>query len=262
MHDDFQRFALDLERALAAREITAAFQPQIAVSDGSLVGVEALARWTHPERGPVSPEVFVELAERTGMLAELTARVLSEVAEDDDWFGSSVQLAVNVSASQLEDPTLYRMLDDLFAERFSDPRRLVVEVTESVRIEHPERVAGPLAALADAGVTVSVDDFGAGHSSFERVEALHATELKLDRSLVQPRSRRREVAQIVTEAHNRGMRVVGEGVERRDQFDRLIEAGCDRAQGFWIATPQPRESLVDWYRGWTRSRSGGGLSLA
>jgi len=239
-------FARDFQIALAQRQVLAAYQPQIDVADSSVVGVEALARWTHPERGAVSPDVFVDVAQKSGLLPLLTARIISDVTAEYT-AGCSIDVAVNVSATQLEDPSLYDMFEGAFATGRCDPRTLIVEVTESRRIRNPERVAAPLQALAAAGVTISVDDFGTGHSSFARAEALQAREIKLDRSLVQPDERAHEVAQIITEAHDRGMRVVGEGVEDRSQFDRLADAGCDRAQGFWIAKPQPAKALRSWY---------------
>ena len=244
-------FARDFEIALAQRQVIAAYQPQIGVADGAVVGVEALARWTHPERGAVAPDVFVDVAQRTGLLPLLTARIISDVTAEYIP-GCTIDVAVNVSATQLEDPALYDMFDGAFETGRCDPTTLIVEVTESHSIAHPERVAKPLEALAAAGVTISVDDFGTGHSSFARVEALHARELKLDRSLVQADDRVREVAQIITEAHRRGIRVVGEGVERREQLDRLADAGCDRAQGYLISRPQRPKALLTWYR--ARSR--------
>jgi len=247
-----EAFARDLEIALAQRHVLAAYQPQIDVTDGAVVGVEALARWTHPARGPVPPDVFVDVAQKTGLLPLLTARILADVTAEYVP-GCSIDVAVNVSATQLEDPSLYDMFEGAFATGRCDPKTLIVEVTESRRIQHPERVAAPLEALAAAGVTISVDDFGTGHSSFARAEALHASELKLDKSLVQPEERATEVAQIISEAHRRGIRVVGEGVEHRAQMDRLAAAGCDRAQGFWIAKPQPAESLRSWYHERTQS---------
>ncbi|MEV8214686.1 EAL domain-containing protein [Leifsonia sp. NPDC077715] len=244
-------FARDLEIALAQRQVLAAYQPQVAVADGAVVGVEALARWTHPARGPIAPDVFVDVAQKTGLLPLLTARIISDVTSEYVP-GCVIDVAVNVSATQLEDPSLYDMFDGAFATGRCNPNTLVVEVTESHSIEHPERVAAPLEALAARGVTISVDDFGTGHSSFARVESLHARELKLDRSLVQDDSRVREVAQIITEAHHRGIRVVGEGVEEQLQFDRLAEAECDRAQGYWISKPQPANALRSWYRARTK----------
>lgn len=246
-------FARDLQIALAQRQVVAAYQPQVDVADGTVVGVEALARWRHPRQGDIPPDVFVDVAQKTGLLPLLTARIISDVTAEYIP-GCTIDVAVNVSATQLEDPSLYDMFDGAFASGRCDPNTLIVEVTESHSIDHPERVAAPLEALAAAGVTISVDDFGTGHSSFARVESLHARELKLDRSLVQADDRVREVAQIITEAHKRGMRVVGEGVENRGQFDRLAAAGCDRAQGYWIAKPQPAKSLLSWYRA---RRSGG-----
>lgn len=246
-------FARDFEIALAQRQVIAAYQPQVDVADGTVVGVEALARWSHPERGDVPPDVFVDIAQQTGLLPLLTARIISDVTAEYI-HGCTIDVAVNVSATQLEDPALYDMFDGAFATGRCDPNSLIVEVTESHSVDHPERVAAPLEALAAAGVTISVDDFGTGHSSFARAESLHARELKLDKSLVQSDQRVREVAQIITEAHRRGMRVVGEGVENRRQFDRLAAAGCDRAQGYWIAKPQPAKALLSWYRA---RRSGG-----
>ncbi|MDR6969819.1 EAL domain-containing protein [Leifsonia shinshuensis] len=240
-------FARDFEIALAQRQVIAAYQPQIDVADGSMVGVEALARWTHPEHGPVAPDVFVDVAQKTGLLPLLTARIISDVTAEYIP-GCTIEVAVNVSATQLEDPSLYDMFEGAFATGRCNPTTLTVEVTESHSIAHPERVAAPLEALAAAGVTISVDDFGTGHSSFARVESLHARELKLDKSLVQSEERVHEVAQIITEAHRRGIRVVGEGVETQLQLDRLAAAGCDRAQGYLISKPQPADVLVDWYR--------------
>lgn len=240
-------FARDLEIALAQRQVVAAYQPQIDVAAGTVVGVEALARWTHPERGAVAPDVFVDVAQRSGLLPLLTARIISDVTAEYIP-GCTIDVAVNVSATQLEDPSLYDLFDGAFATGRCDPHTLTVEVTESHSIEHPERVAALLEALAAAGVTISVDDFGTGHSSFARAESLHARELKLDKSLVQSDDRVREVAQIITEAHRRGIRVVGEGVEKRSQLDRLADAGCDRAQGYWIARPQRAKPLLAWYR--------------
>jgi len=240
-------FARDLEIALAQRQVTAAYQPQIDVTDGAMVGVEALARWTHPGRGVVAPDVFVDIAQKAGLLPLLTARIIADVTTEYIP-GCTIDVAVNVSATQLEDPSLYDMFEGAFATGRCDPKTLTVEVTESQRIARPERVAGPLRALAAAGVTISVDDFGTGHSSFARVEALHARELKLDKSLVQADDRVHEVAQIITEAHRQGIRVVGEGVERREQLDRLADAGCDRAQGYLISQPQGAKAIFSWYR--------------
>ncbi|MGN6760491.1 MAG: EAL domain-containing protein [Leifsonia sp.] len=240
-------FARDFQIALAQRQVTVAYQPQIDVSTGSVVGVEALARWTHPRRGAISPDVFVDVAQKSGLLPLLTARVVSDVTAEYIP-GCTIDVAVNVSATQLEDPSLYDMFDGAFSTGRCDPATLTIEVTESHRIAHPDRVAAPLEALTAAGVTISVDDFGIGHSSFGRAEALRAGELKLDNSLVQADHRAGEVAQIIGEAHRRGIRVVGVGVERGTQLDRLAAAGCDRAQGYWIAKPQRASALLAWYR--------------
>jgi EAL domain-containing protein (putative c-di-GMP-specific phosphodiesterase class I) len=247
VEDPIEDFARDLQIALAERQVTAEYQPQIDIASGTLAGVEALARWTHPRHGSVAPDVFVDIAQKTGLLPSLTERIISDVGSAYIR-GCSVDVAVNVSATQLEDPGLYDMFESAFSAGRFEPHTLTVEVTESHSLPHPERVARPLRALAAAGVTISVDDFGTGHSSFARVEALHARELKLDKSLVQAVDRTREVASIIAEAHRRGIRVVGEGVEKREQLDRLAIAGCDRAQGFWISRPLRPKALLSWYR--------------
>ncbi|MDN4613246.1 EAL domain-containing protein [Leifsonia sp. F6_8S_P_1B] len=247
---EFDGLVRDFVHALEARQISAAFQPLVDVATGNLVAAEALARWAHPERGVIAPDVFVAAAETHGMLSALTERILSECSA---WptttaDGRPIAVAINVSASQLRDPSLYRMLDAAFTSGDLDPHTLTLEVTEGERLADSPPVAPWLAGIIAAGVTVSVDDFGIGHSSFRRVEQLGATELKIDRSLVQDVARADTLARVVQEAHDLGLRVVGEGVEHRSDYDRLAAVGCDRAQGFWIARPAPREQFTRWAR--------------
>jgi EAL domain-containing protein (putative c-di-GMP-specific phosphodiesterase class I) len=238
----------DFVHALEARQISAAFQPLVDVATGKLVAAEALARWTHPERGVIAPDVFVAAAEARGMLTALTERILAECKlwPNTTADGRPIAVAINVSASQLRDPSLYRMLDEAFSAGDLDPHALTLEVTEGERLADSPPVTPWLAGIVAAGVTVSVDDFGMGHSSFRRVEQLGATELKLDRSLVQDVASADTLAQVVREAHDLGLRVVGEGVEQRSDYERLVDVGCDRAQGFWIARPAPREQFAQW----------------
>lgn len=247
---EFSGLVRDFVHALEARQISAAFQPLVDVATGKLVAAEALARWTHPERGVIAPDVFVAAAEAHGMLSALTERILAECSAwpNTTADGTLIAVAINVSASQLRDPALYRMLDEAFSTGDLDPRALTLEVTEGERLTDSPPVAPWLAGIVAAGVTVSVDDFGVGHSSFRRVEQLGATELKLDRSLVQDVARADALAEVVREAHDLGLRVVGEGVEQRSDYDRLAAVGCDRAQGFWIARPAPREEFAEWAR--------------
>ncbi len=223
--DDVTRsqLAADLPGAAARGEIVAYYQPLIAIAGGAVVGAEALARWFHPRLGLISPEVFIPLAESIGNIVEIGEFMLDtacEFAATCCGGGSAVDIAVNVSAIQLRDENYAARVLDTAARHGLDPRHLTIEVTESEVVHNIADVGERFALLRSAGVTVSIDDFGTGESSIEQLLALQASELKIDRSLVKDRaaSSRTLLAAVISFAHDKGLRVVAEGIETSDEL--------------------------------------------
>lgn len=240
--------ARELARAIEAHELEVHVQPQIDLTTGEVVAVEGLCRWTHPTLGPVPPAEFVALAEATGVIHDLGLFALRECCRiGRDWRerGIDLAVAVNVSPLQLETDFFFDELERQLAETGIPPADLIVEVTEAERITDYGVVAGRLDVIQRWGVTVSIDDFGSGHSSIDRAVAVHARELKIDRTLVAAGDWA-EVADAVSTARRSGMRVVAEGIETAEQLDRARSAGCDRAQGYYIARPSQPGRFEEW----------------
>jgi EAL domain-containing protein (putative c-di-GMP-specific phosphodiesterase class I) len=243
------RLATDLPAAVREGEIVPVLQPQISIATGEVVGVEVLSRWRHPVLGTVPPAVFIPIAESTELIHDLGRLMVGtgcRIAAAWQQRSTPLDVAVNVAPSQLATDSFYDEVRGEISTAGVDPQRLTVEVTEATVIDDPVTVAQRLDRLRSIGVVVSIDDFGAGHSSVQRVTDLRATELKLDRFLVATRERERLAREAIDFAHARGMRTVGEGVETEDQLARLRRLGCDRAQGFLIAKPAPEKDFATW----------------
>jgi EAL domain-containing protein (putative c-di-GMP-specific phosphodiesterase class I) len=241
---DHLRLAADLDGAVERGEIVPWFQPQLDLASGVIVAVEALSRWEHPELGMVSPGIFIPLAEVSGAIHELGSFMIDEACRRvADWVRRDIglELSVNVSADQLADENFYRHVANRIAELSIPPGRLTLEITESQAIANRGLASARLEALKALGLGVSIDDFGTGHSSVTQVLNLPATELKLDRSLVQDRGHTSGtlIAVTVQLAHERGMTVVAEGIETAGQLSLVSDLGCDRAQGYLIGRPAP-----------------------
>jgi diguanylate cyclase (GGDEF)-like protein len=258
-HHSPDRLALlaDLRRALRqgpdSDGITLYYQPQIGVATGEVVGVEALLRWRHPDRGMVVPDELIRVAEPTPVMRLLTARVLDEViAQVAAWHhaGRPLRAAVNVSVRDLH----ARGIADRIAERLHrygvPPHLLQLEITESALPADPHRVLDSITRLDRMGVAISLDDFGTGYSSLQHIRRLPITELKIDRAFVLGMATDRGDAAIVRSvidlARAFGLRVVAEGVEDERTWRRLAEAGCDAAQGWFHARPMPAPELAVW----------------
>lgn len=242
------RLYAELPRAVSRGQITAHYQPQFDVDSGEIVAVETLARWTHPKFGAVAPSLFIPLAEDLGLIDELGDHMIGlgcDAARDWQRRGRAIEVAVNVSALQLADPDFARRLLRAVEQHQLSPRLLTIEVTESAEILDVSVVAERLDWLRSVGVTISVDDFGTGHSSVEQVLDLRATELKIDQSLVRDESAaaRTLLAAVVTFAHDKGLRVVAEGVETESQLMRVRELRCDRAQGYLLGHPVEKTEI-------------------
>jgi len=249
----------ELRNALENRELELHFQPKADLRTGDVVGVEALLRWRHPERGMVPPDEFIPLAEQTGLMRAITQFVvdtaLTQLAE---WWksGLRVQAAVNVCARDLYDRDFADFLRERLDEHGVPPRALMIEVTESVLMADPARAATTLLSLADVGVGVSLDDFGTGYSSLVHLKRLPVSEVKIDRSFVLRMDVNEDDAAIVRSiidlASALGLRVVAEGVETQESWDRLSVYGCDAAQGWYLAKAMPADMVTSWLADYER----------
>jgi EAL domain-containing protein (putative c-di-GMP-specific phosphodiesterase class I) len=220
---------------------------------GEVVGVEALARWEHPERGWVPPDVFVPLAEHTGLVRRLTTSVLeSSLAQCRRWAdrGLDLPVAVNLSVRDLLDPGLPGQVMEMLDRYGLEARSLQLEITESSVMDQPARALDVLNALADLGLELAIDDFGTGYSSLAYLQRLPVRQLKIDRSFVTQLSDNESDAAIVRSTidlgHSLALTVVAEGVEDARSLDILAEAGCDLAQGYHVARPMPGDAIEAW----------------
>jgi EAL domain-containing protein (putative c-di-GMP-specific phosphodiesterase class I) len=243
----------DLRHAIARGELALHFQPKLRVDDKALAGVEALLRWTHPERGSVSPAVFIPVAERFGLIGELGLWVLEEACRHIRlWHeaGLNIPVAVNLSAHQLRQPDLELRVRDVLKRHRVPPRMLILEITESATMDDIEASLRVFDMLADIGVQLSIDDFGTGYSSLSYLRRLPARQLKIDRSFVRDLAGSFD-AQAIVEAvvrlsHALGLKVVAEGVETEAQARILARLQCDELQGFLFAKPMPEGALLAW----------------
>ncbi|NHC13053.1 putative bifunctional diguanylate cyclase/phosphodiesterase [Motilibacter deserti] len=234
-------------------ELVLHYQPQLDVTDSTIVGVEALARWQHPERGLVAPLDFLGLVERYGLVRPLTLRVLDmALAQARAWRegGRPLRVAVNLSATSLLDSALPDEVGRLLAEHGVPASDLQLEITETAVMSDSVRARAVVAALAGMGVSLSIDDYGTGYSSLAYLRDLDVDELKLDRSFVSdivsdPRSLA-IVSSTVALAHSLGLRLVAEGVEDAATLDMLAGLGCDVSQGFFHSRPIPACELESW----------------
>jgi diguanylate cyclase (GGDEF)-like protein len=243
----------ELRSALQNGQIQVHVQPQGRLSDEQVVRVEALARWRHPELGNVSPDEFIPVAERSGLIGPLTTYVLdSALAACSHWraTGHDIGIAVNLSARSLQDADLVDEVDRLLRRHGVPPHRLTLEVTEGSVMADPARAVALLHRLRDLGVRLSVDDFGTGYSSLSYLKRLPVQEVKIDRSFVTPLREGGEdvaiVRAIVDLGRHLGLEVVAEGIEDQVTWNLLASMGCDLGQGWHLGRPMPAADLLPW----------------
>jgi EAL domain-containing protein (putative c-di-GMP-specific phosphodiesterase class I) len=233
--------ATDLVGAVRRGEISAWFQPQVDVRDGRVVAAEALCRWVHPERGTVSPAEFIPVAEESGLIEEIGVFMVRQSCfAIERW---RIDISVNVSPLQLETAAFTNWLEHQLSGVSLGDSSLTIEITEEQPVRNVSATVRRLDRLRALGVGVAVDDFGAGQSSLKQLRRLHATELKIDRSLVVDEDASTLIAQAVAAARASGVRTVAEGIETQEQLDRITRLGCDRAQGYLLGRPMPREAM-------------------
>ena len=241
----------ELRRAIEVGELVVQYQPQVDLREGVVRGAEALVRWRHPTRGFLGPEDFLAAAEQSGLMRNLTRRVLEEsLRQLKAWRSTGVELdlAVNVSARDLADARFPDELARAIDDHGIDPMWLELEVTESVLLSDRVRTSSMLGRLVDQGVRIAIDDFGVGYSSLGQLKNLRANVLKIDRSFVTSMEvdRRDEaiVSSTIELAHRLGLQVVAEGIETPAHLARLRAAGCDFGQGHLLGRPLPGDQLV------------------
>jgi diguanylate cyclase (GGDEF)-like protein len=239
----------DLARAIAEGELVLHYQPKCDLS-GRVLGVEALVRWAHPQRGLLPPAEFVQVAERTGLVHPLTESVLDQaLAQVRRWLddGRELPVAVNISTRSLLQPGFAERVLTALGANGVPARLLGLEITETTIMEDPERALEVLTQLADAGIRLSIDDFGTGYSSLAYLKVLPVHELKIDRvfvaALTTSERDRVIVDSTVALGARLGLEVVAEGVEDEDTLAALAALGCQQAQGYYFSRPVPAEML-------------------
>lgn len=234
-----------LRRALERDELTVYYQPKAETLSGRITGMEALVRWRHPTRGPVSPAEFIPLAEETGLInsiGEFVLRVACNQAQA--WMRSGIpnlRMAVNLSGNQLQQGGFVDLVRDVLAETGLDPRYLTLEITEGVLMEHARETVSQLHQLSDIGVNIAIDDFGTGYSSLSYLNRFPVDTLKIDQSFIRNMTESSNDAAIVTGiialAHSLCLKVIAEGVETAEQLELLGRVNCDYIQGYYLSEP-------------------------
>ncbi|MHA6494828.1 putative bifunctional diguanylate cyclase/phosphodiesterase [Pseudomonas borbori] len=242
----------ELRRALRRDELELHYQPRLCLDSGRIVGLEALVRWRHRERGLLAPNDFVPLAEESGLIVPLGYWVIARALRDMQWLRGRglppLHMAVNLSFRQFQDSQLLPTLRRLIEERGVDAQWLEFELTETAVMRRSDQVQQTMLALGELGVRFSLDDFGTGFSSFVHLSSLPITLLKVDKSFVGGMGERAESCQLVKAminlAHNLNLEVVAEGVETAEQLALLREFGCDQVQGYLISKALPLSELA------------------
>jgi EAL domain-containing protein (putative c-di-GMP-specific phosphodiesterase class I) len=250
-----RRLALegDLRRAVQKGELVVHYQPVAELKSGKVVAHEALVRWMHPQKGLVPPAEFLQLAEDTGLILGIGEWVLREACRWGTFIGAEhgVQVAVNLSARQFNDPRLIALLRSVLSDSGLPPGLLALEISESAAMHQSEVAASTLKKLKELGVSLAIDDFGSGTSSLVSLRRFPVDRLKIDRGLVAgaPGERDAEslVAGIIGLAHALGLAVVAKGVETQAQKDFLARLACDQAQGFLIGRPVDADQAAEGY---------------
>jgi len=257
---------LDLEdalrKAIAAGDLELHYQPKLSLQSREVTGVEALVRWTHPERGPVSPAKFIPIAEDAGLILDLSRWVLEAACRQlERWSGGDlddVRVAINLSGKQFRESDVDDQIIAAVDAHGFEKSRLELELTEGTLMNDVENTVRTLTRLKEAGLKIAVDDFGTGYSSLSYLKKFPIDALKIDRSFVSEidagGNDRSICAAIIALAQSMGLKVIAEGVETAEQLQHLRFLGCDEIQGFYFAKPMPGEETAAFLRRYLRKR--------
>ena len=250
----------DMRTAIADRSFQVHFQPQVSLVDGSISGVEALVRWNHPSRGPVSPGEFIPIAEKCGLMADIGRIVIAKaIAEAAEWHKAGIafgRMAVNVSGTELREIDFDTFLFETLEKTGLPADKLSLEIVESVILDDEKTgIAAKLRHIRSAGVHLELDDFGTGYASLSHVNPNEIDRLKIDRRFVQnihQNGDNSKIVRAITElARGLGISIVAEGAETEAELDSLLAIGCEQVQGYSIAFPMPQDQA----RAWLAARS-------
>jgi len=243
----------DLRDAIEREQMALNFQPKVSFETNNIAGVEALLRWNHPEHGMVSPDIFIPLAEQTGIIEQLTHWVLNAAMEQHArWAaeGMFIPVAVNLSPVTLHEQEFPAQVADILNKWSVKSSGLMLEITESAIMSDVARATGTVNQLHDMGLRISIDDFGTGYTSLSYIRRLPVSEIKVDKSFVLNMLEVNDdaviVRSIVELGHNLGLSVVAEGIEDVETWNLLSDLKCNTAQGYFISRPVDAASLSEW----------------
>ncbi|MFD2628211.1 sensor domain-containing protein [Oceanobacillus kapialis] len=240
----------DLRKALQKEQFELHYQPQKNLITGEIVGMEALLRWNHPEKGYIPPLDFISLAERTGLIIDIGDWVMYEACRQNKlWQGGGydpVIVSVNLSAKQFHQKDLVSKIQHILNETGLEPKYLELEITESMAMTNEKYILNTLQQLRELGVLVSIDDFGTGYSSLRYLSVFPVTKLKIDKTFMDDNQIQNKaiVKSIIHMSHSLNMKVIAEGVETEEQIAFLKEENCDEMQGYFLSKPLPPGKLV------------------
>ncbi len=243
----------DLHRALNNDELELYYQPKIDLKSHKVIGVEALIRWQHPERGFITPDYFIPMAEQSGLIKPITAWVMEQaLKQNQEWekIDIKIKMAINVSQRNLYDHQLTSQFRNLMQQMNISTHHLEIEITETAIMSDPSHSLATLHALHEMGIKLSIDDFGTGFTSLSHLKDLPIDELKIDKSFIMGMPHDDKdlaiVSTIIELAHNMGYSVVAEGVESQEIMDMLIDLKCNTVQGYYISRPLPAKMFEHW----------------
>lgn len=254
----------ELKNALARNELVLFYQPIIDVQNMRIAGFEALMRWKHPERGMISPGIFIPVAEESGLIVDLskwaldvscdTVQQLQKAAEPSLVSKTPLFLSVNFSVKDFSDGDFFGHVSDTLKKNRTSPSQIHLEITESLLMEAPEMAKAALEKCADAGINISIDDFGSGYSSLSYLHYFPIDTLKIDQSFIRAMTTHDAsyvlVKSIIGLARNLNMAVIAEGIETLEEAKLLKELGCEFCQGYWFAKPMPFEDAEKFVKNW------------